>query len=134
LLVASATGWRPDACSKSSSSVRPISTTSRLSAPSYRFALDANRTVPAWIDGVLWKAVYPDPAQRHEALSEFLHVLRHPRENYRDRSFTPLLERNPLLFWKSVSLIFAAATLLLLIGRFSGKFWSVFERRGYRFA
>lgn len=88
----------------------------------YRTALDHNRDVPAWIDGVLWKAAHPDPAQRHEALSEFLHDLRYPKENYRDGAFRPLLERNPLLFWKSAALAFAAATLLLLIGRLSGRF------------
>lgn len=87
----------------------------------YRTALDHNRNVPAWIDGVLWKAAHPDPSQRHEALSEFLHDLRHPKENYRDGP-RPLLERNPLLFWKSAALVFAATTLLLLIGRLSGRF------------
>jgi serine/threonine protein kinase len=97
-------------------------TRSQQSKVRYRTALDYNREMPAWIDGVLWKAVHPDPGQRHEALSEFLEDLRHPKENYRDGAFKPLIERNPLLFWKSAALVFAAATLLLLVGRFSGRF------------
>ncbi len=44
----------------------------------YRSALDDASEILAWIDGVLRKAVHPDPAQRYEALSEYTHDLRHP--------------------------------------------------------
>lgn len=88
----------------------------------YRSALEDNRNVPAWVDAVLWRAVHADPAQRQEVLSEFLHDLRHPKESYRDGAFKPLMERNPLVFWKSVAIFFACATALLLLGRLSGRF------------
>jgi serine/threonine protein phosphatase PrpC len=75
----------------------------------YRSLLDEKRDIPAWIDAALRKAVHPDPLQRHESLSEFVYDLRHP--NAALLRPTPLIERNPVLYWKCVS----AALLLLLL-------------------
>jgi serine/threonine protein phosphatase PrpC len=80
----------------------------------YAPAREANRDVPAWIDDVLERAVHVDPFKRPAALSEYLHDLRHPRENYSNSSFKPLLERNPLVFWKALSLILGCIVLVLL--------------------
>jgi serine/threonine protein phosphatase PrpC len=80
----------------------------------YAPARDSNRDVPAWIDDVLERAVHVDPYKRPAALSEYLHDLRHPKENYSTSSFKPLLERNPLVFWKVLSLILGCVVLLLL--------------------
>ncbi|MDQ8731639.1 protein kinase [Bradyrhizobium sp. LHD-71] len=80
----------------------------------YASARDSNRDVPAWIDDVLERAVHPDPFKRYEALSEYLHDLRHPKENYRSSSFKPLMERNPLVFWKVLSLALGCAVIVLL--------------------
>jgi serine/threonine protein kinase len=81
----------------------------------YNSALDNNREIPAWIDGALKKAVHPDPYKRYEELSEYIFDLRHPNDAFLKSSPAPLLERNPLLFWKSLSLILACVSLLLLI-------------------
>jgi serine/threonine protein phosphatase PrpC len=75
---------------------------------------ESNRDIPPWIDDVLERAVHPDPYKRYEALSEYLHDLRHPKENYRNSSIKPLLERNPLLFWKVLSLLLACVIVVLL--------------------
>lgn len=80
----------------------------------YRSVLDESREIPAWIDGVLRKAVHPDPAQRYEELSEFMYDLRHPNKAYLDRTRPPLIERNPVAFWKGVSLVLAVIILVLL--------------------
>ena len=80
----------------------------------YAPARVANAEVPAWIDDVLERVVHVDPYKRHEALSEYLHDLRHPKESYSNSSFKPLLERNPLVFWKVLSLILGCLVLLLL--------------------
>jgi hypothetical protein len=45
--------------------------------------------------------VHPNPYKRYDSLSEFLFDLRHPNANYLSTSSTPLIERNPLLFWKT---------------------------------
>ena len=80
----------------------------------YASVLHEERDIPAWIDGVLRKAVHPNPAKRYEELSEFLYDLRHPNEAFLSSTRAPLLERNPVAFWKSLSLLLALAVLVLL--------------------
>jgi len=72
--------------------------------------------IPAWLDAALRKAVHPDPLQRYESLSEFVYDLRHPNASL--LRATPLVERNPALFWKAVSLVLGIALLLALLARF----------------
>ena len=80
----------------------------------YRSAVDDTSEIPAWIDGALRKAVHPDPHKRYESLSEFTFDLRHPNANYLDASPTPLIERNPLLFWKCTTAMLACIVVVLL--------------------
>jgi serine/threonine protein phosphatase PrpC len=80
----------------------------------YDSVLHEDRDIPAWIDGVLRKAVHPDPAKRYGELSEFLYDLRHPNRAFLDKTRPPLLERNPVAFWKGVSLILAAVIVVLV--------------------
>jgi serine/threonine protein kinase len=77
----------------------------------YRSVLDDGREIPAWIDDVLRKAVHPDPFKRYEELSEFIHDLRHAALN---RTRPPMIERNPAVFWQSVSFILAMIVVVLL--------------------
>ncbi len=81
----------------------------------YHSVLDDEREVPAWIDDVLRKATHPDPNRRYEELSEFLHDLRYPTQDWLARTRAPLLERNPVAFWKGVSLLLAALVVWLLV-------------------
>jgi serine/threonine protein phosphatase PrpC len=81
----------------------------------YQSVLDDEREIPAWIDEVLRKATHPDPNRRYEELSEFVHDLRHPTEGYLSRKRAPLLERNPVAFWRGVSLILAGIVVILLL-------------------
>jgi len=81
----------------------------------YRSVLDDEREIPAWLDEVLRKATHPDPNRRYAELSEFVHDLRHPTEDYLNRKRAPLLERNPVAFWRGVSLILAGIVVILLL-------------------
>jgi serine/threonine protein phosphatase PrpC/predicted Ser/Thr protein kinase len=81
---------------------------------SYRSVLDEDRGIPVWIDDVLRKAVHPNPLQRYQELSEFVYDLRHPNPAFLSRTRPPLLERNPLLFWKSISLLLSIVVMALL--------------------
>jgi serine/threonine protein phosphatase PrpC/predicted Ser/Thr protein kinase len=81
----------------------------------YYAAVNFNRDIPAWIDGALRRAVHPDPGQRYEELSEFMFDLRQPNKAYVESGSTALLERDPLLFWKSLSAVLAAIVLGLLV-------------------
>jgi hypothetical protein len=69
----------------------------------YRNARDDAHPMPAWLDDALAKAVHHDPAQRHDALSEFSANLRSPSLRYASRRHVPLAERNPERFWKTLS-------------------------------
>jgi len=79
----------------------------------YMSALDDTREIPAWIDSVLKKALHPDPFRRYDVLSEFMHDLRHPNDSLMGVS-TPLMERNPLLFWKVLCLALGVTIAILL--------------------
>jgi serine/threonine protein kinase/serine/threonine protein phosphatase PrpC len=85
----------------------------------YKSALDDQRAIPAWIDGALKKAVHPDPYQRHAELSEFVFDLRHPNKNFLQSSPTPLMQRNPLLFWQCLSGILSIVILILLFSQYT---------------
>ncbi len=86
----------------------------------YASALDETREIPAWFDGALRKAVHPDPRRRYDELFEFVHDLRHPNGDLLDSNPSPLLQRNPLLFWKGLSLALAAIVLLMLAFQYGG--------------
>ena len=49
---------------------------------------------------VLAKALNPLPAKRQEVISEFVHDLKAPGARFHSQRATPLIERNPVLFWK----------------------------------
>ncbi|MBV7485164.1 bifunctional protein-serine/threonine kinase/phosphatase [Bordetella sp. BOR01] len=80
----------------------------------YESALDDQRAIPAWVDGVLSQAVHPDPQARYQELSEFTYALRHPHMALNAGTRPPLLERNPLAFWKGLCLLLALALVLAL--------------------
>jgi serine/threonine protein kinase len=61
--------------------------------------------LPPWLDEALRKALHPDPFKRHEDPEEFVHALSHPPLGARASRRLPLAQRNPLLFWKTVSLL-----------------------------
>ncbi|HZO46692.1 MAG TPA: bifunctional protein-serine/threonine kinase/phosphatase [Xanthobacteraceae bacterium] len=84
----------------------------------YGSALDDNREIPAWIDSVLKKATHPDPYKRYDELSEYVYELRHPSKDHLEASPAPLIERNPLLFWKGLSLILAVIVVVLLYSKY----------------
>jgi len=84
----------------------------------YNSALDDNSEIPAWVDGVLKKAVHPHPLQRYSEPSEFVHELRNPNKAYLNPSPVPLIERNPLLFWKCLAVALFGIIVLLLYGKY----------------
>lgn len=81
----------------------------------YQSALSENRELPAWVDEVLKKALHPNPHKRYSALSEFIFELRSPSQEMLKRAQLPLLERDPVLFWKGVSLTLAIVVIILLL-------------------
>ena len=84
---------------------------------SYASLLDDEREIPAWVDEAIKKVLHPNPYKRYEELSEFLYDLRHPNKVFLNKARPPLMERNPVLFWKSVSFILAIIIFILLTRR-----------------
>lgn len=80
----------------------------------YRSVLDENRETPAWVDEAIKKTLHPDPYKRYDALSEFVYDLRHPNKAFLSKTRPPLMERNPVVFWQSVSFILAIVVVILL--------------------
>ncbi len=83
----------------------------------YIQASEISPRVPQWMDLAIRKAVSIDPAKRHEALSEFVTDLAQPSTTLTPRSFTPLVDRNPLLFWKSLCVVLLLIIVWLLATR-----------------
>lgn len=79
--------------------------------------------VPDWMDACLQKAVHPNPEKRYSLLSEFLTDFSKPNQALLDKTtLQPLLERNPLAFWKGLAFVQFLAILGLLILRFKDSF------------
>ena len=74
-----------------------------------------DRHIPLWVDGALKKALYPDPYKRYGEMSEFLFDLRHPNKAFINQTRPPLLERDPVVFWKGVSFILAIIIIAMLL-------------------
>ena len=72
--------------------------------------------LPEWVEGTLRKACAADPERRYPALSEFLFDLNNPNRAFQiSERNKPLIERNPLLFWKGLCGVLLAAQLVQLI-------------------
>ncbi|MDX1553170.1 MAG: bifunctional protein-serine/threonine kinase/phosphatase [Marinobacter sp.] len=89
-------------------------TASAMRRLNYASVLDDDREIPAWIDETIKKAVHPNPDKRYQELSEFTFDLRHPNPAFLHKSRPPLLERNPVAFWQSVSALLLCAVVYLM--------------------
>lgn len=69
--------------------------------------------VPPWVEAALCKALHPQPHRRYASLSEFMHALRQPDAAWQRDTRPPLIERDPLAFWKGVSLLLVLLCLYL---------------------
>ncbi|MCW8931793.1 MAG: bifunctional protein-serine/threonine kinase/phosphatase [Gammaproteobacteria bacterium] len=85
----------------------------QLSQLQYVSSIHLNPMVPNWMDGAIQKALSLDIKVRHEDVFEFLHDLQHPNPHFINTTSVPLVERNPMLFWKSISIISMIANLIL---------------------
>lgn len=78
----------------------------------YRSILEEIHQVPPWVDDAIKKAVHLDPLKRYSEVSEFSFDLNNPSNNFLRHSKPPLIERDPLLFWQSISLLLVIIIIL----------------------
>ncbi|MBT4488944.1 MAG: bifunctional protein-serine/threonine kinase/phosphatase [Rhodospirillaceae bacterium] len=77
-------------------------------------ATSCNAAIPFWVSAALAKATHRDPAKRYDALSAFIYDLGRPNSNLEKAEFQPLMERNPVAFWKWLALGSLLINLALL--------------------
>ena len=82
----------------------------------YHPARAINPDIPAWMDAALQKAVNIDLQRRYDLLSEFVHDLSQPNEALLKDELPPLLERNPVAFWRALAIGLLILNLVLLFG------------------
>ncbi len=86
----------------------------QLSRLHYIPSIHINPMVPNWIDGAIKKALSLDIKLRQEDVFEFLYDLQHPNPHFLNSASVPLIERNPLLVWKTLSAFSLIINLILL--------------------
>ncbi len=84
----------------------------------YQSVLNEVREIPAWVADAIRKACGPDPLPRYEELSEIVFDLHHPNAEFLNKTRPPLIDRNPVVFWKSVSFVLLLMVIALSVGRF----------------
>ena len=70
--------------------------------------------IPDWVDKAIKKAVQVDPINRYEKMSELESDLRKPNPVFLKEDQLPLMQRNPLAFWKTLSAILLLINVILL--------------------
>lgn len=76
-----------------------------------------NPEVPKWLEWVIGRATAKEPSKRYAKMTALLHALEHPDAVVVE--FQPLLERNPVRFWKwaCLGMTGLCAVLLSLLAR-----------------
>lgn len=77
--------------------------------------------LPIWLDAVFAKALHITSLKRQEAVTEFAHDLKTPGTNFLRPRKTPLIERDPVFFWKCTTVILAMAVAMLVVMRILGR-------------
>lgn len=80
----------------------------------YQTSTRHNPMIPLWMDRTLQKAVHPDPQQRYDTLSEFVHDLSHPNPEFMKIQHRPLLEKDPTEFWRLLAIAMLLSNLILI--------------------
>jgi serine/threonine protein phosphatase PrpC len=80
---------------------------------SYFSARIVDREIPAWVDDAIRKAVHIEPGKRYHDALEFVFDLHHPNKAFMRRNRPPLIEHDPVKFWKGVSCALLLALLLV---------------------
>ena len=81
---------------------------------SYQSASLHNDDLPIWIDGALERGTSLTEETRYSELSEFIADLKSPNPDFASRK-RPLMERNPVAFWKVISAVLAALLAISLM-------------------
>ncbi len=84
-------------------------------SPEPKPLVKSNPAIPAWLDSLVRRATTADPRNRYQHYSEIAHALDHPEsvEPFHPAG-APWIERDPLRFYKVLSLVLFLGNLALL--------------------
>jgi serine/threonine protein kinase len=71
-----------------------------------------NPRVPDWVDAAIRKALQINPIERYQEVSEFIYDINKPNLALTEKKITPLIERDPVIFWKTICLVMLMALVL----------------------
>ncbi len=86
-----------------------------LNRAHYIPARQFNPELPQWLDAALEKAVRKKPENRYALLSEFVHDIQTPNNNFVKTNFQPIMARDPITFWKTIALSSIAVNIIWFI-------------------
>ncbi|SEG27455.1 bifunctional protein-serine/threonine kinase/phosphatase [Vibrio hangzhouensis] len=76
--------------------------------------------IPTWLDLALKKGCHPNPKYRYRVLSEFVADISKPNQSLlKEHVSSPLIEKNPVLFWKGATMFFVLVAIVELIALIS---------------
>ncbi len=93
---------------------KPLESKHSIMRLTYISACKINKHLPLWVNAALEKAVKTNPAERYQSMSEFIGDLTRPNPNFKPKEMVPLIERDPIGFWKGLAVILAIINLILL--------------------
>jgi len=98
---------------------RGFATASDIARLSYIPIRKHRAELPIWVDAALQKSVHKRPVERTEVLSAMLEDLRRPNASLGYKRPRPILERDPLNFWRAVAigLLLVNMALIFLLSR-----------------
>ena len=73
-----------------------------------------NPEIPIWVDKAIEKAVSINPEHRFSILSEFTYALNKPDSSLINNDFVPLIKRNPIRTWQTISFILVITNIILI--------------------
>jgi len=94
--------------------VAKCKTARELGKLQYRSMAYGQRPIPGWVDDAIRKAVHPNPNKRYTDVTEFVYDLSHPSQAFVNKNRPPLLERDPVAFWRGLSFILLLVIAALL--------------------
>jgi len=80
----------------------------------YRTLNIDNDIIPDWVEYAIAKAVHVDPKKRYQDATQFVYELSHKSSDFSAKTKPPLIERDPVKFWQSISLLLAAVVVYLV--------------------
>lgn len=81
----------------------------------YTSLINDESELPVWVDYALQKALKINPLKRYETLSEFIYDLHHPNKTFLNRTRSPLIQRNPVMFWQGLSFCLALIIVIMVL-------------------